>query len=73
MDRNRHANRQRHGHQVTFGDDTDELDNQPVGVRLTKPQGVGAPHATDQDVPASRIDLDEENASGNPPRSDGSK
>jgi hypothetical protein len=73
MAKNTNANRERHGHQVAFGDDTDELDNQPVGVRLTKPQGVGVPRVTDQDVPASRIELDEENTSSNPLRSGGSR
>ena len=39
MDRNANVNRERRGHQVAFGDETDDLDAQPVGRRLSQPQG----------------------------------
>jgi hypothetical protein len=38
MDKNVNVNRERRGHQVAFGDDTDELDTQPVGARLPRPR-----------------------------------
>lgn len=51
MDRNASFDRQRHGHQVAFGDETDDLDTQPVGRTLSRPRGVGTPEVTDRDVP----------------------
>jgi hypothetical protein len=64
MDKNTTPSRERHGHHLAFGDDTDELDLQPVGSRLTRPQDVGAPSVADQDVPAGAGEAEQEQAVG---------
>jgi hypothetical protein len=56
---NGHGHGERRGHVLAFGDDTDELAEQPVGRRLTRPQGVGAPDVTDHDIEAG-IEQDSE-------------
>jgi hypothetical protein len=69
MDRNANVSRERRGHQVAFGDETDDLDMQPVGRTLAQRRGVGSPEMTDRDVPAETSSTTED--APEPPRATG--
>jgi hypothetical protein len=59
------THRERRGHRVAFGDDSDVLDAAPLGRRLRRPQAIGAPHITNEDVSTEEGQAD----TGEPPAS----